>query len=69
MIITTQGGETVDIHEITLQGNEISCKGPADKRRKKTVGIYSDRRRATQIYAEIVYANWDKMKLYKMPEA
>lgn len=35
MIIETQDGEIVDIHEITLQGNEISCKDPEDKRRKK----------------------------------
>lgn len=68
MIITTQGGEIIDIHEITLQGNEISCKDPADKRKKKVIGVYADKRRATEIYAEIACADWNEMKSYKMPE-
>lgn len=69
MIIITQGGEIIDIHDITLQGNEISCKDPEDKRRKKVIGVYADRRRVTEIYAEIACANWNETKPYKMPEA
>ena len=69
MTVTTQNGEIIDIHEVSLQGNEISCKDPADRRRKKVLGVYADRRRATEIYAEIVYTNWHKAKSYKMPEA
>ena len=69
MIIETQDGEIVDIHEITMQGNEISCKDPEDKRRKKVIGVYADRRRATEIYAEIACADWNETKSYKMPEA
>ena len=53
MTVTTQNGEIIDIHEVSLQGNEISCKDPADRRRKKVLGVYADRRRATEIYAEI----------------
>jgi hypothetical protein len=53
MIIRSQDGKEYDIYMFSIEGNSIYCQDNADRRRKRVLGVYSSRDKATDVFQDI----------------
>ena len=69
MKVTTQSGEMLEVHEISLSGKVIKCTPEKDKRKRVVCGEYKDRQRATEVFSEMTCIGWnEKNPEYVMPK-
>ena len=65
MIIKTQNGRNYDVHELEMNKCTIRCRDTFDKRKEHTLGVYGDRKRTCDVFAEIAS---QETGYYEMPE-
>lgn len=59
MIITRQDGVVTECTNITLQGKVIYYTPKKDRRKKEMAGIYENRKRATEVFSEMICEGWN----------
>lgn len=64
MVIRGQNKKHYNIHSVSLQGKTIYCRDGSDRRVKHELGVYKDRKRATEVFKEIGDCSNDR---YEMP--
>lgn len=65
MVIITQTGKSINACEFSVSDKIIKCTPTEDKRRRIVCGEYKDRKRATQVFMDMLQVEWDAE--YVMP--
>lgn len=65
MVIKGQNGHNYEAYELEMNNCTIRCKDVIDRRKKHTLGVYGNLKRACDVFSEIAV---QKTGYYEMPE-
>ena len=60
MFITKQDGNSDEAVNIEIRGCEIRYTPKSDMRKREVCGIYENRKRATEVFAEMAHIGWNE---------